>query len=272
MLRGEGSVTLVGAGPGAADLLTLRAVLALETADAVYHDSLVDETVLDLIPTQAERVFVGKRKGFSAMSQQSIQDRMSEDALAGKRVVRLKGGDPFVFGRGGEELFDLKAKGIEVRVVPGVTTALAAAAEYGIPLTYRHAATSVIFATGHSVDHEIPDLDGFDPSKQTLVIYMGVSNADELAKKLCDNGVSKSLPVAIIERATLPGQRLIQTTLHRLSTDIANLGVVTPALLIIGRVTALDAPIEEIPTAAISTPIATAECQETFSWVHHPLG
>lgn len=263
-----GSVSLVGAGPGAADLMTVRAARALERADAVYYDSLVDDTVLSHIKPSARRVFVGKRKGFSAMPQQVIQDKMRDDALAGNQVVRLKGGDPFIFGRGGEELADLRASGIPVKVIPGVTAAIAAAAEYGIPLTHRDVATSVTFVTGHTLDGSIPELDGFASSKRTLVVYMGVSNAGKIVNQLCDSGVPGSTPVAVIERATLPGQRLVETTLCALTADIGRHDTVTPALLVIGNVAALAAPNAEPLNPIHSNP----EPSEPFAWVHHPMG
>lgn len=263
-----GSVSLVGAGPGAADLLTIRAAKTLESADVVYYDSLVDASVLTHINPKARQIFVGKRKGFSAMPQQDIQDRMRDDALAGHQVVRLKGGDPFIFGRGGEELADLRASGISVKIVPGVTSAIAAAAETGIPLTHRDVATSVTFVTGHTLDGSIPDLDGLVSSKRTLVIYMGVSNAGTIVGQLLGGGVPDSTPVAVIERATLPGQRLVETTLKTLTADLARYGVITPALLVIGDVAALgDLDVEPVP------PVHTnPELSEPFAWVHHPMG
>ncbi|NKB45925.1 MAG: uroporphyrinogen-III C-methyltransferase [Alphaproteobacteria bacterium] len=263
-----GSVTLVGAGPGAADLMTVRAVRALEGADAIYYDSLVDESVLSHVKPNARRVFVGKRKGFSAMPQQAIQDKMRDDARAGNQVVRLKGGDPFVFGRGGEELADLRADGIPVKVIPGITAAVAAAAEHGIPLTHRDVATSVTFVTGHTLDGSIPELDGLISSKRTLVIYMGVSNAGTIVDQLRGDGVPGSMPVAVIERATLPGQRFIETTLDALAADLISHDVVTPALLVIGNVAALGVPAVEPRPPVHSKP----EPNEPFAWVHHPMG
>ena len=263
-----GSVSLVGAGPGAADLLTIRAVKALEHADAVYYDSLVDDSVLAFVNPKARQIFVGKRKGFSAMPQQVIQDKMRDDALAGNQVVRLKGGDPFIFGRGGEELSDLRSQGILVKVIPGITAAIAAAAEHGMPLTHRDVATSVTFVTGHTLDGTIPELDGLVSSKRTLVIYMGVSNAGKIVDQLRGGGVSESTPVAVIERATLPDQRLIHTTLAALVADIDLHDVVTPALLVVGNVAALSLPdVDTLP------PVHTIpEPSAPFAWVHHAMG
>lgn len=263
-----GSVTLVGAGPGAIDLLTMRAVRALEEAEAVYYDSLVDESVLAHVNPKARQIFVGKRKGFSAMPQQTIQDKMRVDALAGNQVVRLKGGDPFIFGRGGEELSDLRAHGISVYVVPGVTAAIAAAAEHGMPLTHRDVATSVTFVTGHTQEGPIPELDGFVSSKRTLVIYMGVSNAGKIVEQLRGSGVPDLTPVAVIERATLPGQRLIHTTLAALVADLSRHNIITPALLVIGDVAALNASDADVLPPIHTTP----EPDASFAWVHHPMG
>jgi len=193
---------------------------------------------------------------------------MRDDALAGHQVVRLKGGDPFIFGRGGEELADLRASGISVKVVPGVTSAIAAAAETGIPLTHRDVATSVTFVTGHTLDGSIPELDGLVSSKRTLVIYMGVSNAGTIVKQLLGAGVPDSTPVAVIERATLPDQRLIEATLKTLTEDLGINDVVTPALLVIGDVAALGV-LDAEPTPPVHT---NPELSEPFAWVHHPMG
>lgn len=264
----KGSVSLVGAGPGAYDLLTIRAAKTLDSADVVYYDSLVDASVLMHINPKARRVFVGKRKGFSAMPQQEIQNRMRDDALAGYQVVRLKGGDPFIFGRGGEEIADLRTSGISVKVVPGVTSAIAAAAETGIPLTHRDIATSVTFVTGHTLDGSIPDLDGLVSSKRTLVVYMGVSNAGTIVSQLLGVGVPGSIPVAVIERATLPGQRLVKTTLKALTIDLVRYDIVTPALLVIGDVAALGG-LDIEPVLPVHM---TSKLSEPFEWVHHPMG
>ncbi len=281
-----GSVTLVGAGPGAVDLLTVRAVRTLENADVVYYDSLVDEAVLSLIPKSTKRVHVGKRKGSRVMSQQSIQDGMRDEAFAGNHVVRLKGGDPFVFGRGGEELLDLRAQGLDVTVVPGVTAAIGAAAEHGIPLTHRNVSTSVTFVTGHTLDESVPDLEGLVSSKRTLVVYMGVSNADKIARRIIESGLRSTTAVAVLERATLPDQRVICTTLEALAQCKTLEEIKTPALLVIGDVAAFaqsdadtesddiaDEPAPSIPVrpTPVTQPAPTPN-QEPFEWVHHPLG
>ena len=263
-----GSVSLVGAGPGAKDLLTLRAVEALAHADVVYYDSLVDDAVLDFVPDAAACVFVGKRKGFSALPQQDIQDHMRNDALAVKTVFRLKGGDPFIFGRGGEELQDLHGYGFSVDVVPGVTSATAAAAVAVIPLTHRDVATSVTLATGYTTNGDVPDLTGLASSDRTFVFYMGISNAPKIASQLRHSGSPGTTPVAVIEQATLPGQRIIHSTIDALEADLRTQNIGTPALLIVGDVTALGAPKSDplIPLAPSPEPA------NDFAWVHHPMG
>lgn len=265
--QGVGSVSLVGAGPGAADLLTVRALKALERADVVYYDSLVGDDVLECIKAGARRVFVGKRKGSKVMEQAAIEAHLRDDALAGHHVVRLKGGDPFIFGRGGEELFNLRADGVPVEVIPGITAAGAAAAEHSIPLTHRDVATSVTFATGHAFDGSTPGLNASVLSKGTLVVYMGISNADQIAAQLLDAEVPGATAVTIIERASLPGQRSVRSSLENVVDDIASNQVVAPALLIIGDVAAYGTELE--PS---SNTHAKPESQDSFAWVHHPMG
>ncbi|MEQ8736038.1 MAG: uroporphyrinogen-III C-methyltransferase [Rhodospirillaceae bacterium] len=266
--RYAGSVKLVGAGPGAADLLTVRALKAIESADVIYYDSLVGSDVLTYIKPNTTRIFVGKRKGYSAFPQKVIQDRMVRDAKSGKRVVRLKGGDPFTFGRGGEELFDLRAQGISVDVIPGVTAALAAATEHGIPLTHRDVATSVTFATGHTLDGGLPDLANLFSAKRTLVVYMGISNAEDIVSQLLNEGVSGATPVAVVERASLPGQRHIRSSLAALVSDLHTNDIGSPALLIIGAVAALN---QSVIDSSISNQTQAGPA-DSFAWVHHPMG
>jgi len=264
----SGSVKLVGAGPGAGDLLTLRALKAIEAADVIYYDSLVGPDVLTYIKPDATQIFVGKRKGYSALPQKVIQDRMVRDAKSGKRVVRLKGGDPFTFGRGGEELFDLRSQGISVDVIPGVTAALAAATEHGIPLTHRDIATSVTFATGHTLEGGLPDLANLVSAKRTLVVYMGISNAEDIVSQLLNEGVPASTPVAVVERASLPGQRHIRSSLDSLVSDLQANDIGSPALLIIGAVAALNESVID-PSSSNQTQVGPAD---SFAWVHHPMG
>lgn len=244
VLTGEiaagGVVHLVGAGPGDPELLTLKALRALQDADIVFHDKLVDARVLDLIRRDAERVFVGKARGEHAVPQREIEARLIEEARKGKRVVRLKGGDPFVFGRGGEELQALRAAGVEAHVVPGITAALGCAAEAGVPLTHRDHAQAVTFVTGHAKSGA-PDLDwaSLANAKQTVVVYMGVDTAAHTASNLIAAGRAASTPVLVIENGTTPQAKRVRGALHDLPALIARCGILGPAILIIGEVAAL---------------------------------
>ncbi|MGE3250515.1 MAG: siroheme synthase CysG [Hyphomonadaceae bacterium] len=238
--RAEGVVHLVGAGPGDPELLTLKALRVLQDADVVFHDKLVDPRVLDLIRRDAERHFVGKARGDHAVPQREIEARMIEEARKGRRVVRLKGGDPFVFGRGGEELQALKAAGVEAHVVPGITAALGCAAEAGVPLTHRDHAQAVTFVTGHAKDGA-PDLDwaALANAKQTVVVYMGVDTAAHTSTNLIAAGRAASTPVLVIENGTTPKMKRVRGSLGALSSLIEEAGILGPALLIIGEVAAL---------------------------------
>jgi len=235
-----GSVAIVGAGPGDPGLLTLNALRALNEADVILHDRLVSAEVLDLARRDAVRIEVGKQAGNHRVTQEAIHALMLDHARAGKRVVRLKGGDPFVFGRGGEELEFLRAHGIAYEVVPGVTAAVACAAYSGIPLTHRDYAQSVQFLTAHTRQ----SLDEFDaPSLaqqgQTLAIYMGVGQLASLRAKLLDAGRSPSTPAALIENGTRTTQRVIVGDLASLDVLAMNYSVQSPALLIVGEVARL---------------------------------
>ena len=233
-----GRVVLVGAGPGAPDLLTLRAVRALEAADVVVHDGLIDPAVLDLAP-QARRIDVSKKRARHTLPQEAIGALLVAEAQAGHVVVRLKGGDPFVFGRGGEEVEACRAAGVAVSVVPGVSAALGAAAEARIPLTHRDHASSVSFVAGQCKGLSDQNWAGLAGKGRTLVIYMGVSAADAIADKLMADGLNPDTPCAILERGTLPGARALRTLLADLGGAVARADVVSPALLVIGDVAAL---------------------------------
>jgi len=235
-----GVVHLVGAGPGDPELLTLKALRALQDADIVFHDKLVDARVLDLIRRDAERVFVGKARGAHAVPQREIEARLIEEARNGKRVVRLKGGDPFVFGRGGEELQALRKAGVEAHVVPGITAALGCAAEAGVPLTHRDHAQAVTFVTGHAKDGE-PDLDwaALANAKQTVVVYMGVDTAAHTARNLIAAGRVASTPALVIENGTTERVKRVRGALGDLPALIEQGGILGPAILIIGEVAAL---------------------------------
>jgi uroporphyrin-III C-methyltransferase / precorrin-2 dehydrogenase / sirohydrochlorin ferrochelatase len=241
--RGEpkaetGRVSLVGAGPGDPELLTLRAARALREADVIVYDKLVDPAVLEYARRDARRIFVGKSKGDHTLPQSEINTRLVAEARAGRHVVRLKGGDPFVFGRGGEELDALVAEGVRVDVVPGITAATGCAAYAGFPLTHRDYASSVVFVSGHSKDG-LSDLDwrALANPRQTIVVYMGVSAAGEVAGKLIEAGLGASTPIAIVENGTRWDQRVIKGQLQQAAELIRQHGVAGPALLVIGEVT-----------------------------------
>jgi uroporphyrin-III C-methyltransferase/precorrin-2 dehydrogenase/sirohydrochlorin ferrochelatase len=237
----RGGVAIVGAGPGDPDLLTLRALRLIQRADVVIYDKLVGPGVLDLARRDAERLYVGKSRGDHSKSQDEINALIAAQAQAGRRVVRLKGGDPFIFGRGGEELEYLQRRGISVEAVPGITAALGCAAATGIPLTHRDHAQAVTFATGQGKEGEEPELDWATLArlKQTLVVYMGVGAAGRIAARLIDNGLDAATPVAVIENGTLPSQKALYGRLSGLGWLVRQSGITGPALIVIGRVAAL---------------------------------
>ena len=234
-----GVVWLVGAGPGDPELLTLKALNVLRAAGVVVHDGLVSEAILDLIPAATQRINVVKRKSRHSYPQAEIERMLVAFALEGLTVVRLKGGDPFVFGRGGEELEACRAAGIDCHVVPGISSALAAAASSGAPLTHRGAAQAVVFVTGHATAGETPDLDwpSLARPNQTVVIYMGVSNAASIAARLVETGRAPSTPALIVENASRPDERRVLVTLAELGA--AAMSFSGPALLMIGEAMAL---------------------------------
>jgi uroporphyrin-III C-methyltransferase/precorrin-2 dehydrogenase/sirohydrochlorin ferrochelatase len=235
-----GEVYLIGAGPGDPDLLTLRALQLLQQADVILHDRLVPAAILERARRDAERIFVGKGSGDQAQ-QTRINTLLVELARAGKRVARLKGGDPFIFGRGGEEAEVLAAHGIPYRVVPGITAALGAAAGAGIPLTHRRLAHSVTFVSGHAAADDALDWRALARASQTVVFYMGVSQLPRIVARLRAAGASAELPAAIVEQATLPAQRVLRAPLAAIAALAQREQVAAPALLIIGEATALAA-------------------------------
>ncbi len=251
-----GRVSLVGAGPGAADLLTLRAVRALQAADVIVHDRLIGPDVLDHARRDAERIPAGKAKGRPSLSQDAINELLLRLAREGKRVVRLKGGDPFVFGRGGEEQDFLRRHGVPVDVVPGVTAAAGCAASAGLPLTHRDLADGVVMVSGHQADGKAePDWAALARSGKTLVVYMGATRAAEIAERLIGHGLVAETPVAVIENGTLPGERVLAGSLWQLPEIITEGGVGSPALLVIGAVAAL-ARSAERPVDALHAALA----------------
>lgn len=236
-----GSVVLVGAGPGDPGLLTLKALRALNEADVILHDRLVSDEVMGLARRDAERVSVGKLPGENHNATQArIHKLMVEHARAGRRVVRLKGGDAFIFGRGGEELEYLRAHGVRYEVVPGITAALACAAYAGIPLTHREHAQSVRLVTAHCrEDEDNLDWPALAREKQTLAFYMGVGQLDLLTNRLLAHGRSPDTPFALIENGSRPEQRVLSGTLERLPSLAAEHAIQSPALLIVGEVAGL---------------------------------
>ncbi|HWA49741.1 MAG TPA: siroheme synthase CysG [Dongiaceae bacterium] len=233
-----GHVSLVGAGPGDPELLTLRAARALREADVIVYDKLVDPSVLDYARRDARRIYVGKSKGDHTLPQHEINTLLIAEAKAGRHVVRLKGGDPFVFGRGGEEMDALLAAQVRVDVVPGITAATGCAAYAGFPLTHRDHASSVTFVSGQSKDG-VAELDwqALANSRQTIVVYMGLSVAGEIAGKLIGAGLSPTTPIAIIENGTRWDQRVVKGELNRVTELVRDHGIAAPALLVIGEVT-----------------------------------
>ena len=235
-----GRVALVGAGPGDAELITLKGARLLGQADAVVYDNLVGAGILDLVAPNAERIFVGKKAGNHTLPQEDICRLLVDKAREGKFVVRLKGGDPFVFGRGGEEVDVLMAAGIPVEIVPGVTAALGAAASFGFPLTHRDHAQSCVFVTGHLKDHSVElDWPALARPGQTLVIYMGVTGLDIISARLQAAGLPGDTPAALVYRATWPNQKIYRGTLATLPGVARDNQVKPPTLIVIGSVVRL---------------------------------
>lgn len=230
-----GFVAIVGAGPGPADLMTLRALDRLQRAEVVVHDRLISSEVLDLIPATALRVYVGKALGDHAVPQQGIHALLVQHARAGRRVVRLKGGDPYVFGRGGEEVQALQAEGIAFEVVPGVTAASGCSAAAGIPLTHRDFAACCVFLPGHLADDEAThDWRALARPGQTRVFYMGIQRLAHIAERLIAHGLSPETPAAIVRDGTRPTQTVLACSLRRLVEQAPAYGP-QPGLLIIGE-------------------------------------
>ena len=254
-----GRVFLVGAGPGAADLLTLRAMRLIQSARVIAHDHLVSAEILELAPASARRVYVGKQGGGFCSPQRDIESLLIAEALAGNDVVRLKGGDPFIFGRGGEEAEALAAAGIEFEVVPGVTAGLAAAAASLTPLTQRGVASAVVFLTGHE-----------DPSKEessirwedygrlgaTLCVYMGMKNLETILRRLQAGGLSADTPAAVIQNATTARQSQFVSTAGRLALESERAGFGAPAIVIIGEAVRTPARLASLAARAAERDLA----------------
>ena len=249
-----GTVTLVGAGPGDPELLTLKALKAIQCATVLFVDDLVSSEIVAFAPPKARIVYVGKRGGCKSTPQAFIEKLMLMAAREGETVVRLKGGDPFIFGRGGEEVEHLREAGIEVKVINGITAGLAAATSLGVPLTHRQHAHGVVFVTGHAK----PGDAGTDwkalsatahSARLTLVIYMGVSGAERIQNELL-SGLPARTPVAVIQNASLPTQRHITTTLGQLASAISQSGMASPSIIVVGDVISSIALAAEHPDAA----------------------
>ena len=240
-LSSPGTVYLVGAGPGDPELLTLKAHRLLRSCGALVHDSLVPQALLDLVPADCEQHFVGKRRGHHSVPQPSTNALLAELAARHRTVVRFKGGDPFLFGRGGEEAAHLARQGIPVEVVPGVTAGIAAPAYVGIPVTHRRAGSSVTFVTGHEeIDKGRPGVDwrGLARSSDGLVIYMGLHNLRRIGEELLAGGLDPATPAAVIQQGTVRGQRLLLASLGELADQVEAQGFASPSIVVVGEVVA----------------------------------
>lgn len=234
----RGFVSLVGAGPGDPDLLTVKGYRVIQQADVVVYDRLVSAEILSLASTKAEMIYVGKKLDYHCVPQDQINQILVDKALAGNKVVRLKGGDSFIFGRGGEELEELAEHGIDFEVVPGITAAAGATAYAGIPLTHREHAQSVQFITGHiQKDGQEIEWHSLAQSNNTLVFYMGLKQSGYIAQQLMSNGIDQQMPCAIIENGTRREQRVLTGKLSELA-ELATQAV-SPALIVVGSVTSL---------------------------------
>lgn len=240
-----GEVYLVGAGPGAPDLLTFRALRLMQQADVIVYDRLVSPEIIDLARRDSEKIYVGKQRHNHALPQESINSLLADLAKAGKRVVRLKGGDPFIFGRGGEEIETLMQQGINFQVVPGITAASGCATYAGIPLTHRDHAQSCTFVTGHLKDNSINlNWKQLAAPNQTIVIYMGLVGLEKICQSLIEHGSPKNLPVALVQQGTTSNQRVITGTLESLPGIVAGQDIKPPTLVIIGTVVMLHDKLE----------------------------
>lgn len=260
-----GSVWLVGAGPGDPGLLSLLAYHALQTADVLIYDALVDERIVALVPDGVERIYAGKRGGKPSASQPDISKRLVALAREGKRVLRLKGGDPFVFGRGGEEALALVAAGLTFRVVPGVTAGIGGLAYAGIPLTHRDTNAAVTFVTGHVAGGSAPetlDWDGLARGAPVIVFYMPLKHLEEIAARLTEAGRRRDEPAAIVCAATTGAQLVLETTLGRAAEDAARAGAEPPALFVLGEVVRMRAGLDWLGALSgrvlLSDPLGTA--------------
>ena len=232
----KGKVYLVGAGPGDPELLTIKAARLIKSADVVVHDGLVDEAILAMVNPEARLISVAKQRSKHSVVQEGINDILVREAGDGHRVVRLKGGDPFIFGRGGEEAEACRGAGVAVEVVPGISAAMGGAAEAMLPLTHRDASSVVSFVAGQCKGLTDQNWAGLAGKGRTLVIYMGVATATDITEKLISDGLSPDTPVAVLERATRPRARALRTILTDLGDMIGREGVTSPAIIVVGNV------------------------------------
>ena len=232
------TVFLVGAGPGDPDLLTIKAARLIGEADVIVHDGLVSDAILALASPDAELISVAKQRSRHSMPQDAINVLLVDLAREGRKIVRLKGGDPFIFGRGGEEVDACRTAGVPVEVVPGISAAIGSAAQAQLPLTHRAASSAVTFVAGQCKGMSDQDWSGLAGIGRTLVIYMGVATATDIADKLIADGVSPALPVAVLENGTRPEMRTLRTLLADLGDMVVREKIVSPALIVVGEVAA----------------------------------
>lgn len=250
----SGKVLLVGAGPGDPELLTLKALRAIQQCDLILYDRLVSAEIRELFPDHTPAQYVGKASGQHSVPQEQLNRLMVEQAKRGLSICRLKGGDPFVFGRGSEEMLALRAAGIEVELVPGITAASGCSSYAGIPLTHRGLSQSCTFVTGHGAQSLDLDWAALASMKQTLVFYMGLTNAQTIASRLMSNGLGADTPVALVERGSTPRQRVVTGSLRELPRLIKWYQVSAPALIVIGEVVSLAAQLQWFSPIASSQP------------------
>lgn len=263
-----GEVYLVGAGPGDPELLTIRALRLLQSADIVVYDALVSDGVMAFVPQTTERIYVGKTRANHTLPQAEINTLLIKLALQGRNVVRLKGGDPFIFGRGGEEIETLAAWGIPFQVVPGISAANGVSSYAGIPLTHRDYAQSVLYTTGHLKDGTINlDWVALTRPHQTVVIYMGLGGLAEICRKMIANGQSPNMPAAVVQQGTTNKQKVVSGTLTTLNDLVVAAKLKSPSLIIVGEVVSLRAKLawfessEKVPNNILNVQVKT-ECNE----------
>ena len=259
----NGKVFLVGAGPGDPDLLTVKAARLIAAADVIVHDGLVAPEIIAMANPNARFISVAKQRSRHSVPQDGINAVLVREAKAGHQVVRLKGGDPFIFGRGGEEVEALQLAGIMVEVVPGISAAIGGAADRFLPLTHRDVSSAVTFVAGQCKGLTDQDWSGLAGKGRTLVIYMGVATAAEISEKLIADGLSPDTPVAVIENATRAGTRALRTLLTDLGDMIAREGIASPAIIIVGDVVLKSDALDVLGTHVLASRVATERFELT---------